>query len=185
MVQFEELKLKLEGMKPEIDDLSDALGLEAIKSEIKQLENRAAEPGFYDDMENSQKVLKRTSDLNNKVESFNSLVEKYEDALALIELADEEEDLSLFEEAESEVNGVEETIEKLRLQTLLTGEYDKNNAILTFHAGSGGTEAQDWAEMLYRMYNRWAADHGFNVKEIDYLDGDEAGLKSAVLLVEG
>ena len=139
MVQFEELKLKLEGMKPEIDDLSDALGLEAIKSEIKQLENRAAEPGFYDDMENSQKVLKRTSDLNNKVESFNSLVEKYEDALALIELADEEEDLSLFEEAESEVNGVEETIEKLRLQTLLTGEYDKNNAILTFHAGSGGT----------------------------------------------
>ena len=139
MVQFEELRLKLEGMKPEIDDLSDALGLEAIKSEIKQLENRAAEPGFYDDMENSQKVLKRTSDLNNKVDSFNSLVEKYEDAMALIELADEEEDLSLFEEAESEVNGVQETVEKLRLQTLLTGEYDKNNAILTFHAGSGGT----------------------------------------------
>ena len=185
MVQFEELRLKLEGMKPEIDDLSDALGLEAIKSEIKQLENRAAEPGFYDDMENSQKVLKRTSDLNNKVDSFNSLVEKYEDAMALIELADEEEDLSLFEEAESEVNGVQETVEKLRLQTLLTGEYDKNNAILTFHAGSGGTEAQDWAEMLYRMYNRWALDHGFTVKEVDYLDGDEAGLKSAVLLVEG
>ena len=185
MVQFEELKLKLEGLKPEIDDLSDALGLSAIKSEIQQLENRAAEPGFYDDIEKSQKILKRTSDLNAKVDNFNSLVDKYEDTLTLIELGDEEEDLSLLEEAESEVAKVEEILEKQRLQTLLTGEYDKNNAILTFHAGSGGTEAQDWAEMLYRMYTSWAADHGFNVKEVDYLEGDEAGLKSAVLLVEG
>ena len=185
MVQFEELKLKLEGLKPEIDDLSDALGLSAIKSEIQQLENRAAEPGFYDDIEKSQKILKRTSDLNAKVDNFNSLVDKYEDTLTLIELGDEEEDLSLLEEAESEVAKVEEILEKQRLQTLLTGEYDKNNAILTFHAGSGGTEAQDWAEMLYRMYTRWAEAHGFKVKEVDYLDGDEAGLKSAVLLVEG
>ncbi len=185
MVQFEELKLKLEGLKPEIDDLSDALGLNAIKSEIQQLENRAAEPGFYDDMEKSQKILKRTSDLNTKVDNFNSLVTQYEDSMTLIELGDEEEDLSLLEEAQSEVDKVEAELEKQRLQTLLTGEYDKNNAILTFHAGSGGTEAQDWAEMLYRMYTRWASDHGFNVKEIDYLDGDEAGLKSAVLLIEG
>lgn len=185
MVQFEELPLKLEGLKPEIDDLSDALGLSAIKSEIQQLENRAAEPGFYDDMEKSQKILKRTSDLNAKVDNFNALVEKYEDALTLIELGNEEEDLSLLEEAENEVATVETVLEKQRLQTLLTGEYDKNNAILTFHAGSGGTEAQDWAEMLYRMYTRWASDHGFNVKEVDYLDGDEAGLKSAVLLIEG
>ena len=185
MVQFEELKLKLEGLKPDIDDLSDALGLAAIKSEIQQLENRAAEPGFYDDIEKSQKILKRTSDLNAKVDNFNSLVSQYEDALALIELGDEEEDLTLLDEALSEVEKVEKELEKQRLQTLLTGEYDKNNAILTFHAGSGGTEAQDWAEMLYRMYTRWATDHGFNVKEIDYLDGDEAGLKSAVLLIEG
>lgn len=185
MIQFEELRLKLEGLKPEIDDLSEALGLSAIKSEIQQLENRAAEPGFYDDMEKSQKILKRTSDLNAKVDNFDALVEKYEDALTLIELGNEEEDLSLLEEAENEVATVETVLEKQRLQTLLTGEYDKNNAILTFHAGSGGTEAQDWAEMLYRMYTRWASDHGFNVKEVDYLDGDEAGLKSAVLLIEG
>ncbi len=185
MVQFEELKLKLEGIKPEIDDLADALGLKAIKSEIQQLENRAAEPGFYDDMEKSQKILKRTSDLKAKVDNFDALVGKYEDTLTLIELGDEEEDLELLEEAESECTSVEELLEKQRLQTLLTGEYDKNNAILTFHAGSGGTEAQDWAEMLYRMYTRWATDHGFTVKEVDYLDGDEAGLKSAVLLVEG
>ena len=136
-------------------------------------------------MEKSQKVLQRTGSLKGKVEAYEGLVAKYEDTHALIELANEEEDESLLEEAESEVEAVKENLEKQRLQTLLTGEYDKNNAILTFHAGSGGTEAQDWAEMLYRMYTRWAEAHGFKVKEVDYLDGDEAGLKSAVLLVEG
>ncbi len=185
MLQFEELKLKLEGMKPEIDDLASALGLSQMKSEIQQLENRAAEPGFWDDMENSQKILQRTANLKAKVEKYEKLVARYEDTLALIELGDEAEDLSLVEEAETEIDAIRSDIDRQRLETLLTGEYDKNNAILTFHAGSGGTEAQDWAEMLYRMYTRWATAHGFNVKEIDYLDGDEAGLKSAVLLIEG
>lgn len=185
MLQFEELRLKLEALRPEIDDLKSALGLESMKSEIEQLENRAAEPGFWDDMENSQKILQRTSNLKAKVERYEKLDNKYEDTSALIELANEEEDLSLYDEALSEVELIKSELEKQRLSTLLTGEYDANNAILTFHAGSGGTEAQDWAEMLYRMYSRWAADHGFNVKEIDYLDGDEAGLKSAVLLIEG
>ncbi len=185
MLQFEELKLNLEGMKPEIDDLASALGLKQMKSEIQQLENRAAEPGFWDDMDNSQKILQRTANLKSKVEKYEKLVSRYEDALALIELGDEAEDESLIEEAQTEIDGIRADIDRQRLETLLTGEYDKNNAILTFHAGSGGTEAQDWAEMLYRMYTRWATAHGFNVKEIDYLDGDEAGLKSAVLLIEG
>ena len=185
MLQFEELKLNLEGMKPEIDDLASALGLKQMKSEIQQLENRAAEPGFWDDMDNSQKILQRTANLKSKVEKYEKLVSRYEDALALIELGDEAEDESLIEEAQAEIDGIRADIDRQRLETLLTGEYDKNNAILTFHAGSGGTEAQDWAEMLYRMYTRWATAHGFNVKEIDYLDGDEAGLKSAVLLIEG
>ena len=168
MVQFEELLLKLQALKPEIDDLSDALGMKGMLSEIQQLELKATEPGFWDDVEKSQKVLQRTGSLKGKVEAYEGLVAKYEDTHALIELANEEEDESLLEEAESEVEAVKENLEKQRLQTLLTGEYDKNNAILTFHAGSGGTEAQD-----------------FKVKEVDYLDGDEAGLKSAVLLVEG
>ncbi|MDD5795741.1 MAG: peptide chain release factor 2 [Oscillospiraceae bacterium] len=185
MVQFEELLLKLQASKPDIDDLADALGLKQMLSEIEQLELKATEPGFWDDVEKSQKVLQKTGSLKEKVEAYNKLVESYEDAQALIELANEEEDLSLLEEAETEVSAVEAELAKQRLQTLLTGEYDKNNAILTFHAGSGGTEAQDWAEMLYRMYTRWAAAHNFKVKEIDYLDGDEAGLKSAVLLIEG
>ncbi len=185
MVQFEELKLELERTKPEIDDLADALGLQAMKSEIEQLENKATEPGFWDDMERSQVILQRTSALKGKVEGYNNLVSKYDDAMALIELANEDEDLSLLEEAQSEVENIKEELEKQRLQTLLTGEYDSRNAILTFHAGSGGTEAQDWAEMLYRMYNRWAEKLNFKVKTLDYLDGDEAGLKSAVILVEG
>lgn len=185
MLQFEELKLNLEAMKPEIDDLASALGLGQMRSEIQQLENRAAEPGFWDDMDNSQKILQRTANLKAKVEKYEKLEARYEDALALIELGDEAEDESLIEEAQTELDGIRTEIDRQRLETLLTGEYDKNNAILTFHAGSGGTEAQDWAEMLYRMYTRWATAHGFNVKEIDYLDGDEAGLKSAVLLIEG
>ena len=185
MVQFEELMLTLQALKPDIDDLSDALGMKSMKSEIEQLELKATEPGFWDNVEKSQQVLQKTGALKGKVEAYEALVSKYEDTAALIELANEEEDLSLLEEAQAEVDEVRGTLEKQRLQTLLTGEYDKNNAILTFHAGSGGTEAQDWAEMLYRMYTRWAEAHGFKIKEVDYLDGDEAGLKSAVLLIEG
>lgn len=185
MVQFEELLLDLQALKPDIDDLSDALGLNAVRSEIEQLELKATEPGFWDDVEKSQQVLQKTGALKGKVEAYENLVSKYDDTHALIELANEEEDLSLLDEAQSEYEAVKAELEKQRLQTLLTGEYDKNNAILTFHAGSGGTEAQDWAEMLYRMYTRWAEAHDFKVKEVDYLDGDEAGLKSAVLLIEG
>lgn len=185
MLQFEELRLRLEALRPDIDDYSEAIGINALRSQIQQLENRATEPGFWDDLENSQKVLKQTSDLKNKVETYESLDAGYNDTLTLIELANEEEDESLYDEALAEVDALETKLASARLETLLTGEYDKNNAILTFHAGSGGTEAQDWAQMLYRMYTRWATDHGFNVKEVDYLDGDEAGLKSAVLLIEG
>lgn len=185
MVQFEELLLKLQALKPEIDDLSDALGMKGMLSEIQQLELKATEPGFWDDVEKSQKVLQRTGSLKGKVEAYEGLVAKYEDTHALIELANEEEDESLLEEAESEVEAVKENLEKQRLQTLLTGEYDKNNAILTFHAGSGGTEAQDWAQMLFRMYCRWGERHGYKVTTLDYLDGEEAGLKSASILIEG
>ena len=139
MVQFEELLLDLQALKPEIDDLSDALGMKGMLSEIEQLEMKATEPGFWDDVENSQKILQRTGALKGKVEAYENLVSKYEDTAALIELANEEEDLTLFEEAQSEVEEVKKSLENQRLQTLLTGEYDKNNAILTFHAGSGGT----------------------------------------------
>lgn len=185
MIQFEELKLELEALLPDIKDLADALGLSQMKMEIEQLEQRAAQPGFWDDVDNSQKILQKTGTLKNKVSEYENLVAAYDDTIALIELANEEEDLSLLEEAQSEVEKIKSSLEAQRLQTLLTGEYDSKNAILTFHAGAGGTEAQDWAEMLYRMYCHWADRHNFKVKEVDYLEGEEAGLKSAVLLIEG
>ena len=185
MIQFEELRLELEGLDPEIKELANALGLDKLKMEIEQLEQRASQPGFWDDAENSQKILQKTGALKNKVAEYDGLVTAFEDAMALIELADEEEDLSLLEEAQGEVEKIKTSLESQKLQTLLTGEYDSKNAILTFHAGAGGTEAQDWAMMLYRMYMRWAERHNFKVREVDYLDGEEAGLKSAVLLIEG
>ncbi len=185
MLQFEEILLKLRNMEPDLKELCEAMGVEPSKKEKERLEEQSSQDGFWDDMENSQKVLKKISALKNTIESYESLYSAYEDAIALAELADEEGDLSMLDECTEAVASVETRMEEMRLTTLLTGEYDKNNAILNFHAGAGGTEAQDWAEMLYRMYTRWSERHGFTVKTLDYLDGDEAGLKSACILIEG
>ncbi len=185
MLQFEELKQSLEALRPDLDDLADALGLKGMREEISQLDEKAAMPDFWNDTENSQKVLQRSSMLKNKIAAYEGLRKEYDDALALIELADEEEDLSLLPEAEAEVKKVGDKLETQRLSTLLSGEYDAKNAILTFHAGAGGTEAQDWASMLYRMYCRWGERHGYKVQTLDYLDGEEAGLKSASILIGG
>ncbi|MBQ3817167.1 MAG: peptide chain release factor 2 [Clostridia bacterium] len=185
MLEFEQLKLRLEGSRAELEDLKDALGYSLLISEIEELETKAASAGFWDDMENSQKILQRTGKLKNTVAAYDNLCTSYEDLLVLIEMGDEEEDLSLIEEITSSIDEFENQLAALRLQTLLTGEYDKNNALLTFHAGAGGTEAMDWVQMLVRMYNRWAESKDFKVKVLDFLDGDEAGLKSATLLVEG
>lgn len=185
MLQFEELRLRLEANLPEIEKLSESLGLAAMKKELAELDMRAAEPGFWDNMEKAQSVTQRAANLKDGIERYERLVTEYHDTLTLIELADEEEDLSLLEECAVGVDHVEAEKEAQRLSTLLTGEYDSHNAILTFHAGSGGTEAQDWAEMLYRMYTRWAEKRGFTYKILDYQDGDEAGLKSACIQVNG
>ena len=154
MLQFEELMLTLKNVKPDIDDLREALGYDKLSAEVADLEQKAAAPGFWDDMENSQKILKRTASLKGKIAAFDAITSKYDDTMTLIELGNEEEELELLEEAQTEVDAIKKSVEELRLTTLLTGEYDSNNAILTFHAGAGGTEAQDWAEMLFRMYNR-------------------------------
>lgn len=185
MLQFEELKLSLQGLEPELKDLAEALGLDALRKEILELDQKATAPDFWDDMEKSQKILQRSSSLKNKIEKYEKLKSSFDDLMALIELADEEGDLSLLPQAQEELEGFKKELESQRLATLLTGEYDSKNAILTFHAGAGGTEAQDWAMMLYRMYCRWGERHGFTVKTLDYLDGEEAGLKSASILLEG
>ena len=185
MLQYEELRLAvLENEKP-LQELREALGLDTMKEEVAKLEAEAAKDGFWDDVENSQKVLKETSRLKAKIAKYEKLESLYEDTLVMIELADEEEDESLYDECKESADQVKSELEAMTLSTLLSGEYDESNALLTFHAGAGGTEAQDWASMLFRMYNRWGERHGFKVKTLDYLDGDEAGLKSATILIEG
>ena len=185
MLQFEELKRELEEQEAALQDLGQALGLEKLREEVEMLEHKSAEPGFWDNMEQAQKITQRMAALKGKDEAYQKLQSRVGDCMALIEMGDEAEDLSLVDEAKEEIESIKNEIASMKLSTLLTGEYDKNNAILTFHAGSGGTEAQDWAEMLFRMYNRWAERHGFKVTTLDYLDGDEAGLKSASIMVEG
>ncbi len=156
-----------------------------LKVEIEELENKAAEPGFWDDMENSQKILQKTKGLKTKVERYEKMASELEDLRTLNELGMEEQDAAVIPEVGEELERLKGIYEKLRLETLLTKPYDKNNAILTMHAGAGGTEAQDWVQMLYRMYNRWAEAHEFTVKTLDYLDGDEAGIKSVTINIIG
>ena len=185
MLQYEEQRLRLTAVQADLTDLGEALGIDAAKEEIGVLEAKTTEETFWSDMAAGQKVLQKISQLKNKVAAYEKLCADYDDTLTLIEMANEEEDESLFDEVLDGVNTVLKTMDDMRLSTLLSGEYDNNNAILTFHAGAGGTEAQDWAQMLFRMYNHWADAHGFKTKTLDYLDGEEAGLKSAVMLVEG
>lgn len=185
MLEFEQLKLRLCGNETELRDLKDAIGYEGLKRKIDELEQKAAAPGFWDDAESSQKILQQTGKLKNKAETYEKLCATYDDLLVLIEMGDEEGDLSLLPEITESLDEFESGLAALRLQTLLTGEYDNSNAILTFHAGAGGTEAMDWVSMLVRMYTRWTERHGFKVQLLDFLDGDEAGLKSAVLRIEG
>ena len=185
MLEFEEYKVKLNNAKPGLEDLRGALKLESAQKEIEELEAASEREGFWNDVERSQKVQKRLKTLKNKVENFQKLCAAWDDMYTICEMAIEENDDSMLEELESEYKQFSERVEETRLGTLLTGEYDANNAILTFHAGAGGTEAQDWASMLYRMYNMWAERHGYTVKLMDYLDGDEAGIKSATIMIEG
>ena len=185
MIQFEELALRLNGSKTPLTELGEAIGVESLRKEIKKLEEQSADGDFWNDMANSKIVLKKLAELKSKVGAYDKLTAAFEDASVLIELGNEEEDESLLDDARSAVTSFEEALESQKLQTLLSGEYDANNAILTFHAGAGGTEAQDWAEMLLRMYTRWAERHGYKVTTLDYLDGDEAGIKSACIQIDG
>ncbi|MDR3644398.1 MAG: peptide chain release factor 2 [Clostridia bacterium] len=185
MLQFEELKLSTEALFPQLKEIGEALGLDKARAEVAELESQAALQGFWDDLANSQQVLQRTRQLKDKIEAYESLYREYEDVVGLIEIADEESDESVYPELSESAQKFAAELDAMKLSTLLSGEYDAKNAILTFHAGAGGTEAQDWAEMLYRMYTRWAERHSCKVKVLDYLDGEEAGLKSASILVEG
>ncbi|WP_122790421.1 peptide chain release factor 2 [Intestinibacillus sp. Marseille-P6563] len=185
MLQFEEYKVKLNNMKPALEELRGNLNLDQAAREVDELEMKSSQPGFWDKPEESQKVVSRLGALKGKIEGFNDLYSQWEDLLTLCEMAIEENDESMLEELETGYAHVEEEMEKQKMSTLLTGEYDRNSALVSFHAGAGGTEAQDWCSMLYRMYTRWAERHGYTYKIMDYQDGEEAGLKSADIVIEG
>jgi len=184
-IEFDEYRLKLEGLEDQIDDLAQAIGLKGLKAEAAELEHQSAQPGFWDDLERSQRTQQRVKQLAHRIERYEDLHRRWEDAVTLTHMAIEMEDESLLDEIIAEHDAVVAELEEQRLSTLLTGEYDSHNAILTFHPGAGGTEAQDWAQMLYRMYTRWAERHNYTYKILDYLDGDEAGIKSAAILISG
>ena len=185
VIEYDSYKQKLLAMDETLENLCKALEIEPARMELKRLELEAHEDGFWNDLERSQKNQMRSKQLQNKIHRYEKLVATRDDLLALIDMGSEMDDASLLPELEEGYETLEKEMEQARLTTLLSGEYDSCNAILTFHAGAGGTEAQDWTQMLYRMYMQWANKHGFSFEMLDYLDGDEAGLKSATVMVKG
>ena len=185
MLQFDEYKVKLNNLKPELEELGQALDLEAAERELDMLQAESASDGFWDNVEKARKIQQRISQLEGKINAQAKRLSTWDDLMVMCEMGNEEEDESLVPEVEEGFEGLLRNMEEARLATLLSGEYDPSPAIVSLQAGAGGTEAQDWAQMLYRMYTRWAERHGYSYKVLDYLDGDEAGIKSATIMVEG
>lgn len=159
--------------------------IEKCQEKVMQLEEVSMDNAFWNDTERAQKVLQELKGYKDIVEKYNKLCEDFEDIMVLIEMANEEEDNELADEAKVEATAFKEKYEQMRITTLLDGEYDRNNAILELHPGAGGTESCDWVSMLLRMYTRWAEANGYKVEVLDYLDGDEAGVKSVTLQISG
>ena len=184
-IEFDAYKQKLNDCRPALDGLADSLNLEGMRNELERLHAMQEAPGFWDDPEKSQKIVVKTRQTESRIEHYEKMLSNWDDLMTICEMAIEENDDSMLEELKEGYTALEEEMERERLETLLSGEYDGNNAIVSFQAGAGGTEAQDWAQMLYRMYTHWVEGHGLSYKILDYLDGDEAGIKSASILVEG
>jgi peptide chain release factor 2 len=189
MVILDELKVELENYRKDVADLYNILGIEKAKERIAELNVISSKDGFWNDTENSSAVMKEIKQNENKIAQQKKLSDKLEDTITMLEMIAEEnpddENSSEIIDLKNDARRLKKELDAVKLSTLLTGEYDGNNAIVTFHAGAGGTEAQDWAQMLFRMYNMWAESNGYKVTTLDYLDGEEAGLKTASILVEG
>ncbi|HJC88185.1 MAG TPA: peptide chain release factor 2 [Candidatus Eisenbergiella intestinigallinarum] len=185
MVLLDQMKQELQSYKTPLAEVRDSLNLAEKTKKIEELEREMEAPGFWDNPDYSNKKMKELKNLKDTVDQINGLETQYEDIETLIEMGNEEEDESMVEEIRGELDSFAAELETLRIGTLLTGEYDKNDAILKLNAGAGGTESCDWCSMLYRMYTRWAEKKGFSVEVLDYLDGDEAGIKSVTFQVNG
>jgi len=182
---LDDLKPKINALETNLAEMEKSLDIENKADKIKELEYKMGEPTFWDNAEEAQKINQELADLKNGVEKYASLKNKFDDAKTLFELAEEEGDEGSVEDIKAELTEIETGVENLKLEILLSGPYDKNNAYLELHAGAGGTEAQDWTQMLLRMYGRWAENHGFTVETEDMLPGDEAGVKSVTLFIKG
>ena len=185
IIELEEAKYKLIALRADIAELGSALRIDELRAKAAELEAMTFEENFWNDQARSSKILQQMKQTKNVIEEYEALSNRLEDAIILAEMAIEENDESSVEEVKNELAHIIEEEEHQRIEVLLSGEYDKNNAILSFHPGAGGTEAQDWAQMLYRLYTRWGERHGYTVKLVDWLDGDEAGIKSATITIEG
>ncbi|HCW04545.1 MAG TPA: peptide chain release factor 2 [Clostridium sp.] len=172
-------------MKETLEEMRASLDLAGLEKRILELDNYMQEPGFWDDGSKAQDITMESKRLKDKLERFNSVFTGVEDLEVLLEMIKESDDEDSVREAEMELKRLEEEIEQFRIETLLSGEYDTNNAILTLHAGAGGTDAQDWTDMLLRMYTRWAEKKGYSLETLDYLPGDEAGIKGVTISVKG
>ncbi len=185
IIQLDEAKRTLSALSCAIQDLESALKINQLKDEVATLEEKTLAPGFWNDQAESGKILQTIKASKDKIESYEHLVQLCEDTELLIEMGQEADDESVVDEVIANIETITTEEEHQRISALLCGEYDRHNAVLSFHPGAGGTEAQDWALMLYRMYTRWAEKRGYDVKLVDWLDGDEAGLKSATITVSG
>ena len=182
---LEDLKPILNDLGEKLDQMRISLEIPAKEEKIAELEYKMGEPSFWDDAAAAQKLNQELADLKGGVDTYRDLMAKYEDAETLYEMGIEENDASMEADIRAELTLISEGLETLQLEVLLSGEYDANDAILTLHAGAGGTEAQDWTQMLLRMYGRWAERHGFTVDTADLQPGEEAGVKSATLFIKG
>ena len=184
-IEFDAYKQKLNDIKPALDDLANSLNIEGQKNELERLQAMQEAPGFWDNPEKSQKIVMQAKAAENKIETYKKMQSSWDDLITICEMAEELDDDSMLDELKTGYDKLSSDMERCRLQTLLTGRYDSHNVLMSFQSGAGGTEAQDWCQMLYRMYTRWAEAHGYTYKIMDYQEGDEAGLKSANILIEG
>ena len=184
-IEFETYKQKLNEIHPALENLAESFNIEGLKNELERLHAMQEAPGFWDNPEKSQQIVMKAKSCENKLEKYSQMTASWEDLMTICEMAEEEDDDSMLPELKEGFQKLSEDMETCRLQTLLTGNYDRNNALVSFQAGAGGTEAQDWCQMLYRMYTRWAEAHGFTYQIMDYQEGEEAGLKSADILIAG
>ncbi len=185
MIELDQIKTELLPYEEALQDMEAALDLENKSQKIEEMERDMEAPDFWDDPQVSQLHMKTLKNLKDDIACYNTLVQQYEDIITLIQMGYEEEDETLMDEIKEENSAFVDSFEALRIKTLLSEEYDSNNAILKLNAGAGGTESCDWVSMLYRMYTRWADAKGFSLEVLDYLDGEEAGIKSVTFQVNG